>query len=128
MRDAMLEHAKTLATSPSGLLIYHPAGAGGMTGRQLGTEFANEIVEVLLAFLLLSLTRLTSYASRVGFIVVVGVIAAMPTNVSYWVWYGFPGSYTAAYTAVQIIGFTVAGLVGAAVLARTSSRASGASA
>jgi hypothetical protein len=46
----------------------------------------------------------------------------LATNVSYWNWYGFPGSYTAAYMAIEIIGFFVAGLAAAALL-RTRSAA-----
>jgi hypothetical protein len=43
-------------------------------------------------------------------------LASLPTNVSYWNWYGFPGSYTASYMAIQIAGFVVAGIVAALVL------------
>jgi hypothetical protein len=45
-----------------------------------------------------------------------GILASLPTNVSYWNWYGFPGSYTASYMAIQIAGFIVAGIVAALVL------------
>src|SRR5512142_845305 len=50
MRDAMPGYEKKLATTPSGILIYHPPGFGiSMTGRRLGTEFAVEFIEALLA-------------------------------------------------------------------------------
>jgi glycerol uptake facilitator-like aquaporin len=54
----------------------------------------------------------------VGFVTVIGVLASLVTNISYWNWYGFPGSYTAGYITIQIIGFFVAGLVAAALLRR----------
>lgn len=57
------------------------------------TEFATEVVEALLAR-----TRLASYAARVGFVFVVGLTSAITTNIPCWNWYGFPGSYTVAYT------------------------------
>ncbi|MGE5206469.1 MAG: hypothetical protein ACM3PW_12705 [Chlamydiota bacterium] len=113
---AMKDYGPKLAANPSGLLLYHPPGAKGITPGRLGTELLTEIVETLLAVFLLAQTRLQSYVSRVGFILAVGVIAAITTNIPYWNWYGFPGNYTAAYMAMQIIAYLVAGLVAAAVL------------
>lgn len=113
---AMQAYEQRLSANPSGLLIYHPPGGKAMTPGQLVTEFLAELIEVLLAVLLLAQTRLASYAERVGFVVALGILAALPSNVSYWNWYGFPASYTAAYMASQILGFLVAGLVAAAVL------------
>jgi len=113
---AMKEYDPKLAANPSGLLLYHPPGAKGMTGGKLGLEFLTEVVETLLAVFLLAQTRLQSYAGKVGFIVLVGIIAALATNIPYWNWYGFPGNYTAAYMTTQIVAYLVAGLVGAAVL------------
>ena len=113
---AMEDYGPKLAANPSGLLLYHPPGAMGMTGRRLGLEFLTEVVETLLAVVLLAQTRLTSYAAKVGFLVLVGIIAAIATNIPYWNWYGFPGSYTAAYVTTQIVAFLLAGLVAAAVL------------
>jgi hypothetical protein len=115
---AMPQYEKKLASNSHGLLIYHPPGGKAMEPRQLLTEFATEVVEALLSAWLLSRTRLASYAARVGFVFVVGLTAAISTNISYWNWYGFPGSYTAAYVSMQIVGFLVAGLVAAAVLKR----------
>jgi hypothetical protein len=123
MRDAMPAYEQKLKTMPSGIMIYHPPGRPSMTGGQLGTEFVNEMIEAMLAVFLLSLTRLGSYGKRVAFMAIIGLVASMPTNVSYWNWYGFPGNYTVSYMAIQIIGFAVAGLVGAAVLGRGSAKA-----
>jgi hypothetical protein len=113
---AMKDYGPKLAANPSGLLIYHPPGAKGITGGKLGLEFLTEVVEALLAVLLLAQTRLESYAGKVGFIVLVGIIAALATNIPYWNWYGFPGNYTAAYMTTQIVGYLSAGLVAAAVM------------
>jgi len=113
---AMKDYGPKLAANPSGLLIYHPPGAKGITGGKLGLEFLTEVVETLLAVFLLAQTRLESYAGKVGFIVLVGIIAALATNIPYWNWYGFPGNYTAAYMTTQIVGYLSAGLVAAAVM------------
>lgn len=119
---AMKLYAEKLATNPSGLLIYHPPGAKALTSGQLITEFIAELIEVLLAVFLLAQTRLSSYLARVGFVTVAGILAALPTNISYWNWYGFPGSYTAAYMVIQIIGFFVAGLAAAALIRQAAVR------
>jgi len=115
-RAAMQQYGQKLAANPSGMLIYHPPGMQAMTARQLGTEFITEVVEALLAAFLLSRTRLSSYGSRVGFVIVVGIAAAITTNIPYWNWYGFPGNYTAAYLAIEIVDYLVVGLVAAALI------------
>ncbi len=113
---AMQKYGEKLAANPSGLLVYHPPGAKPMTGGQLATEFVTELIESFLAVFLLAQTRLTRFASQLGFVVLAGVLAAIATNVSYWNWYGFPASYTAANITTEIISFLCVGLVAAAVL------------
>ena len=120
---AMKRYGEKLATNPSGLLIYHPPGAKALSPSQLIIEFITELVEVLLAVFLLAQTSLSGYLARVGFVTLVGVLAALATNISYWNWYGFPGSYTAGYITIEIIGFIVAGLAAAALLRRKSAAA-----
>ncbi|HEX4488881.1 MAG TPA: hypothetical protein VH088_21575 [Terriglobales bacterium] len=100
---------------PHGILIFEPAGADVMTPKQLIIQFVLVVVEALLAAWLLSLTTLTSFASRVGFVVGLGVLMALATNVEYWDWYGFPGNYTAAYMLDKVIGMLIVGLVVAAM-------------
>lgn len=98
-----------------GILIYHPSGAEYVTPRRLVTQFVLTVVQALLAAVLLSCaTGLGSYAARVGFVTIAGVLAALSTNVEYWNWYSFPANYTAGYMATQIIGFALAGFVVAA--------------
>ncbi len=113
---AMQNYERKLANNPSGLLIYHPPGGKAMTPGQLLTEFLSELIAAMLAVFLLAQTRLSTYAARVGFVAAIGVVAAIPTNVSYWNWYGFPASYTASNMTSQVLGFFVAGLVAAALL------------
>ncbi|MGI8889428.1 MAG: hypothetical protein ACR2G0_01410 [Chthoniobacterales bacterium] len=111
---AMEQMAERMEKNPSGILIYHPAGSRPLVmTRYLAIEFVTEFLEALLAVFLLSLTRLTTFGARFGFVTLVGVIAAISTNISYWNWYGFPGAYTAAYMITQLIGFICVGLVAA---------------
>ena len=84
--------------------------------RYLSVEFVTELIEAFLAVFLLAQTRLTTYGARVCFVTVIGIIAAIATNVSYWNWYGFPASYTGAYILTQFVGFLCVGLVAGLVL------------
>ena len=116
-REAMKHMDEKLAQHPSGLLLYHPAGwRTFVMARHLSIEFVTELLEAFLVVYLLSLTRLTTFVARAGFVTVAGVLAAIATNIPYWNWYGFPRVYTAAYMFTQLVGFFCIGLVAAWVL------------
>jgi len=115
---AMKAYQEKLKTSPSGLLAYRPPGTPAMQTSQLVTEFISEAVQAIIAATLLAWAALAGFWKRVGFVTLLGGAAAITTNVSYWNWYGFPASYTAAYAAIEWVGYIVAGLVIAAVLPR----------
>ena len=116
-KEAMTHYAEKLASNPSGFLMYHPTGSRPLTmGKWLTIEFLTELLEAILAVFLLAQTRIASFGGRVGFVFVVGILAAIATNVSYWNWYGFPGVYTAAYMFTQVVGFLCVGLVAALVM------------
>jgi hypothetical protein len=112
---AMNARMEKVGKGPSGLLIYHPVGDTGF-GRMLLVEFSTNVVQIFLAVLLLGYTNLTSFAARWRFISIAGVLACISTNISYWNWYGFPGSYTLAYSFTILMGFVFAGLVAAAMM------------
>ncbi|MGZ5020394.1 MAG: hypothetical protein ACXWAV_08190, partial [Chthoniobacterales bacterium] len=63
-----------------------------------------------------------SFAKRVLFVTIVGVVAAITTNMSYWNWYGFPKIYTMGYMTTQVVGFLCAGIVAALIIKNTPSR------
>ena len=113
--SAMEARMYKVETGPSGLLAYHPA-LNFSFGRALGVELGTNILQVLLAVLLLGQTSLVSFVARWRFITIAGVLAALSTNLSYWNWYGFPGSYTLAYVCTVAMGFVFAGLVAAAIV------------
>jgi hypothetical protein len=78
-------------------------------------------LEAILVIWLVSQTRIATFASRVGFVLVAGTLAAITTNISYWNWYGFPGVYTASYILVEIIGFFLVGIVAGLMLRKPNS-------
>jgi len=114
--EAMKHMGEKMAANPSGILMYHAPGRPFQLGKLLGIEFGTELLEAILVVFLLAQTRVVSFAGRVGFVLVAGILAAIATNVSYWNWYGFPGAYTASYMLIQIVGFLLVGIVAALVL------------
>lgn len=116
-REAMRVVFQNYGKKPIGILMFYPTGTRQMAmGRWLSIEFVTELIESFIAVFLLSLTRLTTFGSRVGFVTLAGVLAAIATNVSYWNWYGFPTTYTASYMLTQIVGFFCIGVVAALIM------------
>jgi hypothetical protein len=114
--EAMKQMREKIAANPSGILMYHAPGRPFTFGKWLGVEFGTELLQAILVVFLLAQTRIVSFAGRVGFVLVAGILAAITTNVSYWNWYGFPCVYTASYMVIQIVGFFLVGVIAALVL------------
>jgi len=108
------QYQKKIASGPSGLLIYFPSRDWSF-GKSLALEFVTELLQALIAAYLLSLTTLSAFGGRFGFYVILGLLAAIATNISYWNWYGFPVTYTASYIFMGWVGYLCAGLVAAAM-------------
>src|SRR6266480_4293584 len=85
-KEAMQHMVEKYASSPSGLLVYHAPGRPLTFGKLLAVEFATELLAAVLAVWLLAQTQLVTFGSRVGFILVVGTVAAIATNISYSNW------------------------------------------
>jgi hypothetical protein len=110
-----------IKTGPSGLLLYHPPGHGvtDMAGPMI-MEFLKEVLQALIAAFLISLAAVRTYFGRVGFVTLIGAAVAITTNISYWIWYGFPVDYTLAAVAIELIDYIAAGLAIAWWLGRKS--------
>ena len=104
-----------MKTKPSGLLVYKPAGTTFNFGKSLGVQFLTDLLKAFLAVALLARARRETFAGRLGFVVMAGVLAAIATNIAYWNWYGFNGTYTISNIVMEIGGFFFAGLAIAAV-------------
>jgi hypothetical protein len=119
--EAMKTYPEKLEKNPSGFFIYHPAGSRPMAmGKFLTIEFITELIEAFIAVWLLAQTRIVTFGGRVGFVVAIGILAAISTNVSYWNWWGFPTVYTASYMFIQFVGFFLVGLVAAIMFRRVT--------
>jgi hypothetical protein len=112
------DQARTGAkTTSMGVLAYTPHATGAVTPRQLGVEFGLELVESLLLALIAALVA-SDFGTRVRLAALIGLIAGIATNFSYWNWYGFGLDYTLANAFIELMKFVVAGLAIAAILRR----------
>ena len=118
--EAMKQMQQRMAANPSGILMYHPPGRQFAFGKSLAIEFSTEVLQAILVVWLLAQTRIGSFAGRVGFVLIAGILAAITTNVSYWNWYGFPGVYTASYVLIETVGFILVGVTAALMLRKRS--------
>lgn len=119
--NAMKAFEQKYERGPYGILIYHPNGTNPTSPRQLLIEFALNLVEaMILAFVVSQAKGLTGFQSRVGLVILVGILAAITTNIEYWDWYGFPANYTVAYMFDKVVGFLIAGIAIASVLKKTT--------
>ena len=99
---------------PTGLLLYNPAGSQPMSPRQLGVEFACNIAAALLGAVLAA-NLAGGYLRRVMLVTLIGPVAWLSLEVSYWNWYGFPGAFVLAELAMETIGWLLSGLAIAAI-------------
>ena len=108
----------TAQAGPTGILAFQPVGTMNMMPGQLLTQLGTDILAMIVAGILLTLAGgLAGFWKRVLFFTLMGILPALRTDLSYWNWYAFPTSYTAAQFTVNIVGFGVAGLILAKIIA-----------
>jgi hypothetical protein len=108
--------SSSAATVPGGLLVFNPETPTSLQPRKLVVEFLTELAEGMIAAWLVAQTALAGYLTRVGFVGMIGLVAAITTNIPYWNWYTFPTTYSLGYAFIQIVAYLVAGLAIAAIL------------
>jgi len=103
---------------PVGVLVYQPQGAEVMSPGQLLTELASNILAMLIAAYLLvqAAGNLASFGARVMFVGLLGLLASAAILISYWNWYGFPTDFMLAGALDEVLGFSLAGTVLAAII------------
>ena len=100
---------------PTGLLVYHPQGSEPMTPVMLGIELASNIAGALIgAFILAQIAG--GFGSRLLVSTMLGFVSWVNISVSYWNWYGFSLTFTAAEALDQTAGWLLAGLVMALIV------------
>ena len=104
-----------LRAGPTGILVYQPTGNEAMEVKRLLIELLSNIAAALIAAFLLS-HMIGGYGLRVVAVTLLGVLASVTIDVSYWNWYRFPGNYMAFTFLDQLIAWFLAGLVMAAMV------------
>ncbi len=106
------------------VVMYHPSGASLLEARQLVGELTADVVAgLIMAFaLLMAAARVRSFAGRVGFVTLIGLLPWLIVDFSYLNWYGFPFAYETGQLLDQGVGAALAG-IGLAVLFRKEASA-----
>ena len=115
-RKAAMEKVMTGPAAAHGMVIYQGVGSISIGKGQLITECATNILQALLVAFLLAQTGLRRYASRLGFVFVLGLLVAITTNISYWNWYGFPANFTLSAICFLVAGFFIVGVITSAIV------------
>src|SRR5436853_1026875 len=115
---AMKKAEEQMAAGAAGVLIYRPKRIFNFPKR-LGIEFATEVLESLLAVFLLAQTGIRGFGGKVGFVLTVGILASIVTNVPYVNWYGFPKDYALGYMTTQVGGLLLGGIVAGVIVRKT---------
>ena len=81
-----------------------------MSPKQFAVELGTNILAAI--FVALFFTWMTpSFSKRVVLATLIGLVAWLSIDVSYWNWFRFPGSFITGELIDQVVGWFVAGLV-----------------
>lgn len=105
---------------PVGLLVYHPQGQQPLAPGQLLTQLITDVIAGTIAAFLLTQV-VASFGLRVLLVALLGLFSWVEVSLPYWNWYGFPAAFTAAEGIDQVVGWSLAGLVLAAIVKPTRS-------
>ena len=101
-------------------MVYRPHGGKPLSPKLFGIELLSNIAACWVAAMIL--TRVAGgYGARVWAVTLMGLFGWLAISISYWNWYGFPGSYTMAEGIDQVAGAFFAGLVLAGIIRRAPS-------
>jgi hypothetical protein len=112
-RDAsMAEFQKKVEAGPRAMIIYHPSGAKMFEPKMLVREFLSDIAAAFIVvwMLLMALPNLRSFASRVLFVTLTGLLPWIVVDFSYWNWFEFPTAYAMAQMVDYVVGALLAGI------------------
>ena len=99
------------AEVPSGFMVFYPDNMffGGM-GNRVALEFIKDVIQASVLTFLIIWAGIDSFFLRVGFAAGAGILAAITTNLSLAIWYGFPIAYVLGSAGIILIGYFVAGI------------------
>ena len=113
------EFNKKHAKGPIFSVYYHADGSPPMPTSMLLNGFLINFLAAAIAACLLSTVAggcCGSYLNRGGFVTGLGVFVALIGHLSYWNWMYFPLDYTLGFVVDVVVGWSLAGLIMAAVV------------
>ncbi len=122
MQDAKLNEASAAAfekkynEGPIGWLVYHPQGRPSMPKSTFAKGFLIDVLSALLAASVLAAASPRGYIGRVFIVVGLGIFAALVSHAMQWTWMLMPAGYTVVMMADLVLGWSIAGLVMAALV------------
>lgn len=118
LKKSMSEWEEKLKVGPVIHMAYHREGVSPMDPMMFAKGLAHNFVVALLAGILLATVvhALPSYASRVGVLALVGLIAAIWTNVASVIWWFHPPRYAAGQIVYELVAGLLMALATAAII------------
>jgi hypothetical protein len=107
-----------METGPNAFLVYHPTGQTAMSPKQLGVEFASNILAALIGAIILAWSA-PSFGKRILIGAFIGLVAWLSIDVSYWDWYRFPTEFIRDELIEQVIGWFLTGAAMTLILKRS---------
>jgi hypothetical protein len=104
---------------PIGLLNFHPDGMEQMPPATFIKGLSLNLVMAMLASLLLAAASVRPYLGRVAFVAAIGLIVGVSAHMIKWNYLHFPLDYSVMQVVDNVIGWSLAGLVIAAVVRPT---------
>ena len=100
-------------TGPSGWVFYHAEGRELMDPKQYISGFLIAFIGASLAAFALALAadKLPRYFHRVLFVMMIGLFAAVETDLTYWNWMWFPTKWSLLFMSDHVITWFLAGLL-----------------
>lgn len=110
-KAAMKTYMDKWSAGPRAIVVYSEGQAPGM-GTLLGVQFLVTLFAALILAFALSaaLPNLHSFASRVLFVTLLGLLPWLVVDVPLWNWYQFPQAYVISQVLCNGIGAVLAGI------------------
>ena len=111
--DSIADWNRKVSVGPTGQVIFNPQGHGPLGIRKFGAALLTQWLAALIVAFLLSQTLAgrPSFRRRWLFGALIGCVIGLTAYLPDWIWYGFPGSYTANLVRDVVIGWVIAGLI-----------------
>ena len=118
MSDPESSFSKSHTSGPIFTVFYQQEGSVPMNSGMMLVGFLIDLAATLLAACLLASIGGCgrNYWCRVGFVAALGIFLAIMAHVSYWNWMYFPLDFTVAFIIDVVVGWSLVGLVMAAIV------------